>query len=317
MAHVTFIHGIANKTAPAQLERAWVDALRDSDGPDLLDEGVSVSMAYWADVLYPEPIPESVASTEAGETADVAAEDEVDLEWLADLPPEERDAVRELASEAGATSVLTDGEAPGLEGPTGDGGAGATDFERVPLPGPVKRRLMQAFLRDVHHYLWNTEHSPRPGEVYRVRDEVRARALAAMSRADSADRPHVLVGHSLGSVVAYDVLKNVPEAPMVDGLMTLGSPLGLDEVQDRLDPGWSRWDGHPAERLSGAWVNVFDRLDPVCGFDPVLANDFRRGGVEVVTDVDEANWGTWRHSLGKYFRGDQLRSHLAELLDIA
>jgi hypothetical protein len=252
------------------------------------------------------------------------------------LPAAEREEVRELAAEVGAITWLTDLDEAVEVGSSAEGVTGAEDhavagpdvsgptapvaipveFERVPLPGPLKKRLMRAFLRDVHHYLWAVDYSPRSGETFRVRREVRRRALDALAAAERTPRPHVVVGHSLGSVIAYDVLKNVDGAPVCDGLVTLGSPLGLDEVQDRLDPGWSRWDGFPAAKVDGSWVNVFDRLDPVCGFDPILANDFRREGRPVVTDVDEPNWGTWRHSIGKYFRGSRLRRSLVGLLGI-
>jgi pimeloyl-ACP methyl ester carboxylesterase len=56
-------------------------------------------------------------------------------------------------------------------------------------------------------------------------------------------RPHIVVSHSLGTVIAYDCLKRIPECPAVDGLITLGCPLGLDEIQDKLQPGWTRADG--------------------------------------------------------------------------
>src|SRR6185312_9598013 len=94
----------------------------------------------------------------------------------------------------------------------------------------------------------------------------------------------------------------VGDCAKIDGLITLGSPLGLDEVQDRLQPGWSRADGFPRERVGQGWVNVFDRLDPVCGFDPELTNDFRRGGADVIEDVAVRNGGAWRHSATKYLR---------------
>jgi hypothetical protein len=191
----------------------------------------------------------------------------------------------------------------------------ASQFERVPLPGPLKRRLMKAFLRDVHHYLWDAEFSAGGRPAVRVRHRIRELAVAAMTV--DVPRPHVVVGHSLGSVIAYDVLRNVPGAPAVDGLVTLGSPLGLDEVQDRLKPGWSRWDGFPTATVTGRWVNVYDRLDPVCGLDPALANDFRRLGRPIVHDVDAPNWGTWRHSVAKYLRGRELRAALGEALGLA
>ena len=74
--------------------------------------------------------------------------------------------------------------------------------------------------------------------------------------------------------------------------------------------------GSPSRRITGRWVNVYDHLDPVSGFDPVLANDFRRGGGTVVTDIREANWGRWRHSIGMYLCRPLLRGAIVELLEL-
>jgi hypothetical protein len=83
-----------------------------------------------------------------------------------------------------------------------------------------------------------------------------------------------------------------------------------------LRPEWRRTDGFPAERLRGRWVNVYDPLDPVAGFDPNLANDYQKGGGSVVEDILERNWGKWRHSISKYFAGDRLRAELRRLLGL-
>jgi pimeloyl-ACP methyl ester carboxylesterase len=124
------------------------------------------------------------------------------------------------------------------------------------------------------------------------------------------------VSHSMGTVIAYDLLRRVPECPAVDALVTIGSPLGLDEIQDRFRPEWTRADGFPGEKVrSGRWVNVFDRLDPVAGFDPSLANDYRRGGTAIITDIHEPNHGAWRHDIAKYLAGPRLRAALRELLE--
>ena len=120
----------------------------------------------------------------------------------------------------------------------------------------------------------------------------------------------VLVGHSQGSFIAYDVLTGVADCPPVDGLLTLGSPLGIDEVQDKLL--WTRNDGFP-KKVRGDWVNVYDPFDVVARLDPVLANDFRKGGEQAVIDVKEESWGTWRHSATKYLKGPRLRGHLRRL----
>lgn len=96
----------------------------------------------------------------------------------------------------------------------------------------------------------------------RIRREVQdvvAGAVAADTR--------VLVGHSLGSVVAYEALCAHPEWP-VRTLVTLGSPLGLRLIFDRLrpppapgpDPGTRRgvWPGS----VTG-WTNLADAGDVV------------------------------------------------------
>lgn len=71
--------------------------------------------------------------------------------------------------------------------------------------------------------------------------------------AEAAVGATVLIGHSLGSVVAYEFLRRNP-GHSVKLLLTLGSPLGLRMVRDRLP------DGQPAVER---WVNVRDRNDPV------------------------------------------------------
>jgi len=111
-------------------------------------------------------------------------------------------------------------------------------------------------------------------------------------------------------------LKRLGECATVDSLITLGSPLGLDEIQDRLQPEWTRRDGYPREKVLEAWMNLFDRLDPVCGFDPVLANDFRRDGSDVIQDIAVHNDGTWRHSATKYLRQPTFCTTLRRLLRV-
>ena len=140
---------------------------------------------------------------------------------------------------------------------------------------------MSAFLRDVHHYLFDVEFGPPGRPPVRIQQSIRKRFLETLA-APGVSRPHVVVSHSMGTVIAYDCLKRLADCAPVDGLITVGSPLGLDEVQDKLQPGWSPKDGFPHERLQGRWFNFYDRLDPVCGFDPELANDFGHGGKNVV-----------------------------------
>ena len=101
---------------------------------------------------------------------------------------------------------------------------------------------------------------------YMTDPQVRRTALDRVAAGIGEDT-RVVVGHSLGSVVAYEALCAHPEWP-VRALVTLGSPLGIRNlIFDRLVPA-------PAAGTSGgvrgawpggvrSWVNVADAGDVV------------------------------------------------------
>jgi hypothetical protein len=308
MGHITFVHGIMNQPAPERLLRTWKRDLADGgDGVDLDVYGVTSSMVYWADVMY-------AATTDAGgsqesieyEGIESGALIPVDESYIDAATGEERAFIEEMIANydldhpdenaiPGAAPEPAPSDPPiAAEARV----AAASALEAVPLPWFIKRPMMRVLLRDVHHYLFNSSHSPRPGSDFKVRDEVRKRFVGDLGGVDGG--PHVVVAHSLGSVIAYDCLKRVADTKRVDMLITLGTPLGLSEVQHKLKPEWSKDDGYPDELPR--WVNVVDRLDPVCAADPIITNDYRRKRKPEVVDEVVSNGGAFRHPSGKYFR---------------
>jgi hypothetical protein len=312
MPHVTFIHGIANKPASEDLLRIWKEAMADAaDALPLGDHGVTSSMVYWADLLYGDPEADASAFEGVLETSAEA----IDGGGGA-LPPQPKTQEEKefLAGLRAKMTTLSDAELETVSLPPVPAQPQGTlaALERVPLPWFIKKRFLNAYLRDVHHYLFDVEFAPPGRAPVFVQRTIRQRFVEAVC-ASAATKPHIVVSHSMGTVIAYDCLKRVGGCAAVDGLITLGSPLGLDEIQDKLQPEWSRADGFP-QKVSGDWVNVFDRLDPVCGFDPVLANDYRRGGLPVVEDVVVQNDGAWRHSATKYLRQPSFCAALRRML---
>ena len=310
LAHITFIHGIANKPAKDALLEQWRVALLDNEGVDLEAMGVTSSMVYWADLLYAEPMPEAAArSPESLELDGALDAEDTDMTWLLDVGPDEAAFVASVGAKLGMAEVAA----------TPGGAADVIDenspLESILLPEFMKSRLMRVFLRDVHHYMYNATFSPRPGESYPVRTTIRSLTVEALAEGAARPGPHVVVTHSLGTVIAYDVLTGLDEAPAVDALITLGSPLGLSDVQAKLAPPWTSHDGWPSQRLGeGSWTNIADRLDPVCGFDAAISPDFRRDGVAQIIDTAVTNEGRWRHSVVKYLRQHALRSALRQAL---
>jgi hypothetical protein len=280
-------------------------------GLSLGENGVTSSLVYWADVLYRDPDP-NVAAYETALESTVAAVDATTNPGAPSAPSVDEAAfIAGLAAKVGGTLAAVQTIEPVAPERPID-----AVRERIPLPWPIKKAFLETFLRDVHHYLFDSQSTPRPGTTFQVRKEIRSRFVAKIAAVPAAKDPHVVVAHSLGTVIAYDCLKQVGDCLPIDGFLTIGSPLGLDEVQDKLAPGWTRADGFPHEKLRGDWVNIFDHLDPVAGFDPYLASDFRQGGQDKVKDINEPNYGAWRHSSVKYLRGTKLREALGHMLGL-
>lgn len=67
----------------------------------------------------------------------------------------------------------------------------------------------------------------------------------------------VVVGHSLGSIVGYNVLKSF-NSPFVKKYITIGSPLGLKSIKSKLEPPICM----PTCVING-WYNAYDEKDVV------------------------------------------------------
>ncbi|MCT9081540.1 hypothetical protein [Streptomyces fulvoviolaceus] len=99
-------------------------------------------------------------------------------------------------------------------------------------------------LKQVRRYLTDGE----------LRETARGRVEAAIG-----PDTRVVVAHSLGSVVAYEALCARASDHRVRALVTLGSPLGMRMVFDRLRPEPGAWPGGDGFR----WTNVVDEGDVV------------------------------------------------------
>lgn len=88
---------------------------------------------------------------------------------------------------------------------------------------------------------------------------VRAQVLTRILRVVPTSGRLVIVGHSLGSVIAADLIRRLPVEVEVTGLVTLGSPLAHPEFQ--VD-GLAKTLREPPSNL-GTWVNFWNDFDPV------------------------------------------------------
>ncbi len=305
MAHLVFIHGIANKPAPDELLQIWRRVLSRDEGGDpgvrLSSRGINSSLIYWADVMYDSYDPDIASHESTEDVAPLGIPEAIEKDWRSGVEGDREESwLNAFEAAYGIDPSAPDADVP-LE-------AAQDRLERIPLPWVIKRPFMKLLARDTHHYLFNSDHSPRAGVNYRVRDEIRSRFVAGLKAAAADGGPLVVMAHSQGTIVTYDCLKNVADCPQIDALITVGSPLGLDEVQDKLAPGYTKNDAYPNDTLRGAWHNVYDPLDIVSSPYPNISNDYLANGQVKAADIVQHNSGLWRHSMTKYLAGNKLRN---------
>lgn len=138
------------------------------------------------------------------------------------------------------------------------------------LKPDARRRLIAKHFADAQRYL--TDHA--------LASQIRARLQQPLISSLRRQERVVLIAHSLGSVIAYDVLWKLSHMSeyralrhrAVDLFLTLGSPLG-DKVVKASLLGWRYSVAQRYPTNIRHWVNLSARGDAVC-HDKRLANDF-------------------------------------------
>ena len=172
------------------------------------------------------------------------------------------------------------------------------DFMPFLIPHVANER-MELHLRDLRRYLRN-----RDDIAEQVRQMLKVRLRAAVE----AQRPILLIGHSMGSVIAWDSLWHMSRRDgddvSIDALLTMGSPLGQRYMQRRLQ-GFDEIGEKRYPRGVRRWINL-SAVGDLTSLDPYLAVDFaemvKLGLVESIDD----------HTFYNYFRLDGVLNPHAE-----
>lgn len=177
----------------------------------------------------------------------------------------------------------------------------ATKALTVPPVQFFRRRLGFYFAHgfgDIVVYLADRGSPERPGPIVSV-------VADAVARAAENGEPVVVVAHSMGGNIVYDLLSHYRPDLAVDVLVTVGSQVGLFEElklfaasrPDIVGPSMRV----PVPGAIRSWVNVVDRADPL---------SFRTSTVfERATDYVYPSDSIWAHSA--YLRQPHFHARLA------
>ena len=277
MARIVAVHGIGQQRKGAHtLHKDWHPALNDGlarAGHPPVDAG-DFTCAFYGDLFRPagsmavgDPPYDATDVNDPWEQALLAA-------WWGEASAAEAALAPVDARSMAATPRLVQGALDALS--------------RSSFFAGIAERLLVFDLKQVGLYLHD--------------ETVRRRARERVEQVVSDDT-RVVVAHSLGSVVAYEVLCRHPEW-RVAAFVTLGSPLGIRNlIFDRLEPPPAAGIGR-APACARAWTNVADDGD-VVALVKALAGCFDR-----VTDQRVSN-GATAHDVAPYLTARQTGAAVA------
>lgn len=289
MRTLVLVHGRAQEHKdPAAVKREWLDALDEgahhAGRPlDLPDD--RVRLPYYGQTLFDLVAgvdPERAAEVVVRGSGDGAGEEELFV----------REALLEMVREAGVTDADV------------QAAAGDEVVERGPLNWRWVRAALTALDRLPNVSAWSVALATRDVYQYlhnvRVRDTIESGVRQALDDTDEA----VVVAHSLGTVVAYNLLRReaADRGWTVPLLVTLGSPLAVSAISRTLRP--QSWPD-PV----GTWFNAFDPED-VVALHPLTAPHFAVDRIENYGKVD--NPTSNQHGISGYLSDARVAATILE-----
>ena len=120
---------------------------------------------------------------------------------------------------------------------------------------------------------------------------------------DNVDKKIMLISHSMGSIIAYDVLREIGRKyPLlvINHFITMGSPLGIPQVRYKISQENALV---RTPTVVAKWSNFSDKRDPVA-IDISLADDYEANdsGVQVKDTLVANDWGVIHHKSYGYLR---------------
>lgn len=300
MRRLIFVHGINNQDlTETRISSLWSTALRGTLG-SLADpwwSQVELRTAYYADVLHQEEQSWDGGAEAVAAMAIAASERDYAPNELASL-------YLELQRAYGITDMQVEAELlPGENAAARRMAAGihkswlkaiARALEKF-APG-AGNGLAERFLRQAATYL------NKPGVFDRINNLVRDQVFDGLADLDRT----VVVSHSLGTIVSYVLLRQMPEAPQLPLFVTLGSPLGIRIVRDRIRAPYI------TPLVASKWLNGSDKEDFVALHPELDSASFGPATIDNIVDIENGDEDA--HSIDRYLANPRIALAIGQAL---
>lgn len=301
MANVIIeIHGLGNKPPKDLLERWWeramIEGLKKNNFKIDLPKH---EMVYWADILHDKPLNQFEKDKESPYYLD-----EIYAKPSKEFLPENHDTRKKIV------------------------GFLNRQLKRIFLNEDftlnysfITDSILGKYFQDLEAY-YKEDHIEGEATTTKAKDLIRNRLLKVLQKYKNDNI--LLIAHSMGSIVAFDVLTFLTDKINIHTLVTIGSPLGLPIVVGKIA-------AEQRQKLNGQsfmctppsvvkyWYNFSDILDKVA-LNYQLADDFspNKYGVKpvdfLVVNNYELNGITNPHKSYGYLRTPEFSTILNEFI---
>lgn len=294
------IHGLGNKPPQDTLTLWWLNSMREGlqrIGKTRLH--IPFELVYWADVLYDKPFDPSITDPAH---ALFNAEPYMEVKpGQAVRPVTFRKKIMRFIESRLDKIFLKNDMTLNFEGLT--------------------NKIINKYFHDLETY-FGDRLNPAQTPYDSDKELIRKRLIDVLTRYRKYEI--MVIGHSMGSIITYDVLIQYPQIPEVHTLVTMGSPLGLPVIVSRIflelkkfKPGIKK---PPAPgKVSYKWYNISDEDDNVA-LDHSISTDYERNekGINVedinVCNDYEINGESNPHKVYGYLRTPEFASILDQFL---
>ena len=261
------IHGLGNKPPKDLLEKWWQKSIIDGIfASGHMQTDFQFELVYWSDLLHPESLDFNLT------------DDHHKLFLSEPYVPPTKDRQRE--TKTNRKKILDYLE---------------KQMDKILLNDDYSINFSTVTDSIIHHYFrdldcyYSADCHVVGNTDERARESIRKRLEDVLFH--HRDKEILLLSHSMGSIIAYDVLSQIPADISIDTWITAGSPLGLPIVISKIV---SEQKGrlHPVtqvktpESVATNWFNFSDLEDKVA-IDYALAGDYGKNskGVSVLDAV--------------------------------
>ena len=288
---LVFVHGMGHAGSDSEaLKHRWVTALNTGlqrAGLEPLSQ-IPIVLPFYGDDLA-----KKVQQVESGMKSDLRERGPATGQ-TGELVRTQRAILAAVLDATGVQDTEVSRELTGLQArdPQNWGWVLAATRALARVPG-LDMAIIDAFLEEVSVYL------TYPGA---------RRSVDEIVGSEIGEENVVVVGHSLGSVVSYNVLRARSKQPQGSVFITVGSPLGIDGVRNRLS--------RPLDSPTGVqkWLNAYDPADIVALY-PLDEKHFNITP-EVTNYRGVKNFTKNRHGIDGYLSDPTVAATIAKALGV-